>query len=239
VSDSGCSTAVVIGLSRQIADEPRARTGLAAFDSSDTIVFTNSALPYLESDALADLGAVAQSHAVVNSAFRTVAQQYLLVEWFHQPLRHHGGREHRYVEPRNRPHSICRARAPRSRRWRAGVESRRRGDDAHFDHATSPTCGEDTRVQRLWNATIEDPIGVDGQYGPGRSAARAGPATGFAKLATCATWWHAAAELRRGAIDRRSRSREAGDAGDVRDHDREHRHPVRPWSNAAARPTAR
>ena len=82
---SGCSTSVVLGLSRQISDEIGCEhpDGLTRFDATGNIIFTSSSvLPYLAADAKAHLQSVAANRAVqINSAFRTIAQQYLLVRW--------------------------------------------------------------------------------------------------------------------------------------------------------------
>ena len=76
---SSCSTAVVIGLSKQISDEIACEHpgGLTHFDSSTSLKITSSAvLQYLEADAKADLTKAGMASPVqVNSAFRTVVQQ--------------------------------------------------------------------------------------------------------------------------------------------------------------------
>src|SRR5512142_104969 len=85
---SSCSTATVIGLSKQIADEISCAnpTGLTKFAAGGKLQITsNAVLPYLAANAKQDLMDVAATHIVqVNSAFRTVAQQYLLYQWYRQ-----------------------------------------------------------------------------------------------------------------------------------------------------------
>src|SRR3569623_620778 len=82
---SGCSTSVVIGLSRQISDEIACEHpgGLTSFAPGGNLTITNnSVLPYLAAGAKTDLISEAASHSVqVNSAFRTIARQYLLYRW--------------------------------------------------------------------------------------------------------------------------------------------------------------
>src|SRR5438128_2493540 len=74
VVGSGCTTAVVLGLARQIADEIDCTNpgALVPFEAAGNVTFASSAvLPYLEADALADLRVVAQTnHVQINSAFR-------------------------------------------------------------------------------------------------------------------------------------------------------------------------
>src|SRR3569623_1800149 len=83
---SGCSTSVVSGLSRQISDEIAGEHpgGLTSFAPGGNLTITNnSVLLYLAAGAKTDLISEAASHSVqVNSAFRTIAQQYLLYRWY-------------------------------------------------------------------------------------------------------------------------------------------------------------
>ena len=82
---SGCTTAVVLGLSKQIADEIscESSTLLKRFTPTANLQLTsNAVLPYLASGAKTALESVAATRTVqINSAFRTVAQQYLLYRW--------------------------------------------------------------------------------------------------------------------------------------------------------------
>ncbi len=186
---SGCSTGVVLGLARQISDELACENPntLVTFDPSASIVFTNSAvLPYLEVDARDDLLAVAQTGTLqVNSAFRTVAQQYLLYQWYEAgrcgitaaatvgSSNHETGRA---IDLENNAAEIS---AMAAHSWSHDVPD----DVVHFDHnASADLRGQDTLAfQRLWNRNIpDDTIGEDGAYGP-QTAARLqqAPATGF------------------------------------------------------------
>src|SRR6476659_6184507 len=64
---SGCSTSVVLGLSRQISDEIGCEHpgGLTRFDATGNMVFTSSSvLPYLAADAAAHLQSVAATRSV-------------------------------------------------------------------------------------------------------------------------------------------------------------------------------
>src|SRR5260221_6423251 len=85
---TGCSTAVVIGLSKQIADEAACENpnSFVSFEGAAGITLSsNAALPYLVKDARDDLEAVAASHSLqITSALRTNAQQYLVYHWYSQ-----------------------------------------------------------------------------------------------------------------------------------------------------------
>jgi hypothetical protein len=194
-SSGSCSTAVVLGLSRQIADEIACEHAgsLVPFSATGNIAITsNAVLPYLEADAKADLDRVAQNHSLqVNSAFRTIAQQYLLYEWYLQgscgitaaarvgSSNHESGRA---VDLANWSSEIG---AMSTYGWAHDVP----GDSVHFDHVASTDIrGQDVHAfQVLWNRNNPgDPIGEDGAYGPQTQARLvASPATGFANGPTC------------------------------------------------------
>jgi uncharacterized protein (TIGR03382 family) len=193
---SSCSTSVVLGLSKQIADEisctsPTLLTRFAA--STKLQITSNAVLPYLHSTAKTDLVAVSQTSTVqVNSAFRTVVQQYLLYRWFQlgrcsitaaaTPGRsnHESGRA---LDLANYASVIS---VMSSHGWSHDVA----GDPVHFDHLGSPDIrGKDVLAfQRLWNRNnAADKIAEDGAYGPQTEARlKKSPATGFATGATCA-----------------------------------------------------
>jgi len=194
---SGCSTAVVLGLSKQIADEIacESSTLLTRFDPSNTLVLTsNAVLPYLSSGAKNALVSVSATRTVqINSAFRTVAQQYLLYRWYQQgrcgisaaatPGRsnHETGRA---LDVSNYSSLVS---AMAAKGWSHSVP----GDPVHFDHTASPDSrGKDVAAfQRLWNRNNpNDKITVDGSYGPATEARlKQAPATGFALGPTCGT----------------------------------------------------
>lgn len=193
---SSCSTAVVIGLSKQIADEVGCEHpgGLTHFDSSATLKITSSAvLQYLEADAKSDLIKASNASTVqVNSAFRTVVQQYLLYSWYRQgrcgiaiaatpgTSNHESGRA---VDLANYGSEIGNM---SNHGWAHDVA----GDAVHFDHnASADIRGQDIKAfQVLWNRNHpNDQIAEDGDYGPAtESRLRQAPATGFAIGPTCA-----------------------------------------------------
>jgi hypothetical protein len=200
-TSSGCSTAVVLGLSRQIADQIACDDGgaLVRFDASPGITLSSSAvLPYLEQDAADDLASVAADHPLqVNSAFRTIPQQYLLYQWWQQGRcgiaaaatvgnsNHESGRAVDLANWSSRVSNMA------AYGWAHDVP----GDSVHFDHTASDDIrGDDVRAfQTLWNLNHpDDTISVDGSYGPQtRSRLAQAPATGFAQGATCMHVAHA------------------------------------------------
>ena len=189
---SSCSTAVVIGLSSQIADEVgcMSPSSLVRFAAGNGITITsNAVLPYLAANAKTDLMAVGDVQ--INSAFRTVAQQYLLLQWFNLGRcgitaaaavgrsNHESGRA---VDLANYSSRIT---AMANHGWAHDVA----GDPVHFDHLSSADIrGKDTLAfQRLWNRNNPaDRIAEDGAYGPQTEARlRQSPATGFAIGPSC------------------------------------------------------
>lgn len=192
---SGCSTAVVIGLSKQIADEIgcESPTALVKFTATGNLQITsNSVLPYLAAGAKSDIAAVAQNRVVqVNSAFRTIVQQYLLYQWYRQgrcgitaaaqpgASNHESGRA---LDLANYSSVIS---AMSARGWAHDVP----GDAVHFDHLSSPDIrGRDILAfQKLWNRNHPgDAIDEDGDFGPQTEARlKQAPAEGFAIGPAC------------------------------------------------------
>lgn len=190
-----CSTAVVLGLSKQIADEVGCinSTGLVRFNPSTRIQVTSSAvLPYLGKSAKTALEGVSTT-VQINSAFRTVAQQYLLYRWY---LAGRCGisaaaRPGRSNHESGRALDVANYSTARSALTARGWSWFGSGDRVHFDYLGSPDIrGLDVRAfQRLWNRNHpSDTIAEDGLYGPQTEARlRMAPATGFAQGASCTT----------------------------------------------------
>jgi len=194
-TSTGCSTAVVIGLSKQISDEVACidPTSLVAFAPSTRLTLSsNAVLPYLSKKAGEDLVAASNVGSIqINSAFRTIAQQYLLYRWFQNGRcgitaaarvgrsNHESGRS---IDVANWSSRIT---TLRNKGWGHTVP----GDEVHFDHLASPdTRGIDTKAfQRLWNRNNpNDKIAEDGAYGPQTEARlKKSPSTGFALGPTC------------------------------------------------------
>lgn len=187
---ASCSTSIVLGVSRQIADEMvcMAPEALVRFEEGDGITFTGAAvLPYLAPEAATALRAVAAGASLsINSGFRTVAQQYLLYRWKQQgrcgisAAATPGRSNHETGRAVDVANWSSRVSAMGARGWSHSVP----GDPVHFDHLASPDLrGLDVHAfQRLWNRNHpEDQIDEDGVYGA-ITANRLGraPARGFA-----------------------------------------------------------
>lgn len=193
--DTECSTAVVLPLSQQIAEEVDCLMPgqLVRFEEGAGLIFTGAAVvPYASPEARADLLAAAASGDIeINSAWRSVAQQYLLRKWFEagrcgitaaaQPgeSNHESGRA---VDVNNWADRIG---ALEANGWAQTVP----GDEVHFDHLASPDIrGSDVLAfQRLWNRNHpEDLIDEDGFWGAMTESRLAeSPAEGFPIGATC------------------------------------------------------
>jgi hypothetical protein len=194
----GCSTFIVDGLSKQLIAEEnciQANT-LVSFSGKKGISIGSNVYPYLEPKAAAGLEAAGASSTLsVTSAFRTLAQQYLLYRWYQNGTcgislaAVPGNSNHETgiaVDLSNYSAEISNM---SSHGWTHTYPS---SDPVHFDYTAGGTT--DLRpdsvlaFQRLWN--LNNPsakIAEDGDYGPiTASKVAASPATGFAKGSTCA-----------------------------------------------------
>jgi len=194
--DTGCSTEVVVQLSEQIAREVDCLMPgqLVEVAEGDGLVFSGGAvLPYLGEEARDDLlAAAALGEIRLNSAYRTVAQQYLIVRWFEAgrcgitaaadpgSSNHESGRA---IDVANWSERVS---VLGANGWSHTVP----GDEVHFDHLGSPDLrGSDVLAfQRLWNRNHpEDPIDEDGDWGPATEARLSeSPSEGFAIGESCA-----------------------------------------------------
>lgn len=145
-------------------------------------------------DALvAALDANPNKTMTINSAFRTVAQQYLLYRWDQQNRCGIG----LAAKPGRSNHETGLALdVQESSSWRSALESRGfdwlgSSDPVHYDYEGSGAIdkrGLDVKAfQRLWNRNNpNDRIGEDGAYGPQTEARlKKSPAGGFPIGATC------------------------------------------------------
>ena len=190
-----CSTSAVIGLSKQIADEIGCASpdSLVAFAPTAKLTITsNAVLPYLAKTARTDLLAASTSGTLqVNSAFRTIAQQYLLYQWYAHgqcgitAAAQVGQSNHESGRAVDLANYSARVTAMGNHGWAHDVA----GDPVHFDHLSSADIrGKDVSAfQRLWNRNHpEDKIAEDGDYGAQTANRLAkAPAQGFPIGATC------------------------------------------------------
>ncbi len=186
-----CSTSSVDGLSRQIIAEIRALSpgGFAKVPARANLIVDRNVFLYLDARArdglLATLDAHRDKTMKVNSAFRTIAQQYLVGEW--------GSTKRCGVElaalPGESNHEQGMAldiTDPLS--WRPALEAHGfhwmgKSDRVHFDFVGSqPRRGLDvTAFQRLWNRHHgDDRIAENGRFDSAtRERLRRSPAAGF------------------------------------------------------------
>lgn len=180
-----CSTAGLEGISRQLADSQTCmRPGqFVRFAPHPRISLSSSRVhPYLQASARDAIHRVADggTNLTINSAFRTVADQYVL---------YHSGGCGLAATPGNSNHQSGRAvdvgsySSVRSALEGAGCAWLGSRDPVHFDCPGSDLRSDAVLTfQRLWNANNPgDRIAEDGAYGP-QTESRLGrtPASGFA-----------------------------------------------------------
>jgi len=193
---TACATSVVMGLSRQIAQEVNCMNpgALGSFEEGDGIVFVGSAvLPFLDPEAIDHLKAAAEAagELLITSAYRTVPQQYLLYRWKQlgrcgisaaNPPGESNHESGRAVDLSNWSDVV---RTMKSNSWSHPYS----GDPVHYEHMASPDIrGRDVRAfQRLWNRNNpDDQITEDGDYGPAtQERLIKAPAVGFPVGASC------------------------------------------------------
>jgi hypothetical protein len=192
----GCSTAIVAQLSKQLIDVMNCLRPnvLESFAGTPNISISSNINPYLEPPARQTLlAAVAQvrSTLTINSAFRTLAQQFLLKKW-------EGGCGIQIAAtPGNSNHETGLAiDTPDRGKYQAALESRGwrwygPGDAVHFDYvgpgAIDLRADSVLAFQRLWNFNNpNDRIAEDGDYGPETASRLAkSPTDGFPKVPVC------------------------------------------------------
>ncbi|MFO0611030.1 MAG: M15 family metallopeptidase [Polyangiaceae bacterium] len=196
---AGCSTSSVDGLSRQIIAEGRCidPDAFAPVPARKNLTVGSQVFLYLEAPARDHLLKVLDAHPtktlVVNSALRTIAQQYLLSKW--------GANKSCGVElaatPGESNHESGLAldvREPGT--WRPLLEAegfRWLGptDKVHFDYrgpgSVDHTGMDVTAFQRLWNRNhADDPIRVSGKFDAETEARlKKSPPGGFPVGAQC------------------------------------------------------
>jgi hypothetical protein len=193
----GCSTFIVDGLSKQLIAEQNCirANALVSFSGKPGISIGSNVYPYLEEKAATGLEAAgAASKLSVTSAFRTIAQQYLLYRWYQNGqcgislAAVPGNSNHETgiaVDVSNYSAEITNM---SKHGWTHTYPS---SDPVHFDYTAGGTIDLRSEsvlaFQRLWNLNNPNAkIAEDGDYGPmTASKIAAAPATGFAKGSTC------------------------------------------------------
>ena len=195
---SGCSLAAVRGLDAQIVDEMNCITPdtLVRFDDLNVELGGTSTWALLQPGARAAFGRAVNARGVtfrVNSAYRTIAQQYLLYRWYREGRCGIG----LAAQPgRSNHQSGLALDVSDYPGWRPFLEAEGwdwlgAGDPVHFDYRGSGVRDiRDQAVQafqRLHNRNNpDDQIAEDGAYGPQTEARlQAAPAEGYEVGAEC------------------------------------------------------
>lgn len=195
---SECTTASVVGLSRQLVEEITClRPGvLSSIEGAPGFSLGGAVLPALQTPAARALVEAQRARGVtmtINSALRTLPQQYLLYRWYQT------GRCNISLaaSPGKSNHeSALAVDIDDSTGWRtamtgAGFKWLGASDPVHYDYVGSGSVdmgGLSVQAfQRLWNRNHpEDRIDEDGSYGPATEARLAkSPVGGFARGPEC------------------------------------------------------
>ncbi|MEO7037981.1 MAG: M15 family metallopeptidase [Polyangiaceae bacterium] len=194
-----CSTETVDGLSRQIIEQARCikPNDFVALPKRPNLVLSGHIYPYLEVAArdhlLKALGAHSADTMTINSALRTVAQQYLVWHWAASKI---CGVQLATV-PGDSNHELGSALdIKEAAKWRPALEAQEfkwlgKSDRVHFDYkgdAGPPHTATDVLAfQKLWNRNhADDAIPETGKYSPvTEQRLKKSPASGFPLGASC------------------------------------------------------
>jgi hypothetical protein len=197
VSES-CTTSAVAGLSTQLVEEIQClRPGtLKRIDGIAGLTLGSAVFPYLQSPAVDALVAAQKARGTtmsINSALRTLAQQYLLYRWYKAGRCNIG----LAAAPGKSNHeSALAVDIADNAGWRTAMAAKEyrwlgSSDPVHFDFIGAGRVElrglSVLAFQRLWNRNHpEDRIAEDSDYGPGTEERLAkSPVGGFAKGADC------------------------------------------------------
>jgi hypothetical protein len=192
-----CSTTSVKGLSQQLVDEINCLSPgtLSSIASIKGLSLGAAVFPYLQTPAATALGKAVSARGTtmtMNSALRTLPQQYLLYEWYLQGRCGIG----LAASPGNSNHeSGLAVDIEDNTGWNSYMSAHGwkwygSGDPVHFDYVSG---GIDLRgpsvlaFQKLWNSNNpNDKIAEDGAYGPDtEKRLTKSPVGGFPIGATC------------------------------------------------------
>jgi hypothetical protein len=194
-----CTTASVEALSRQIIEQARCikPNAFVPLPSRPNLVLASNVFPYLEADArkhlLRALDSQKSGTMTINSALRTVAQQYLVSRWA-------AGRRcgvQLATHPGESNHEIGMALdIAEPGRWRSALEAEDfkwlgATDRVHFDYkgtaAPARTATDVLAFQMLWNKNNpKDKIATDGRYDAGtEKRMKQAPPAGFPLGPSC------------------------------------------------------
>ena len=188
-SVGGCSTGAVAGLTKQLIAELNCITPNTMVDfRGPGISVSNAVQPYLNPAAASAMKAAVSASGTsitLSSAYRSVAQQYLLLKW------HNAGQcgIQAAAVPGKSNHQSGRAiDVPSYNFWISKLQAQGwawfgSGDLVHFDFNQAPNLGSSSVLafQKLWNKNNANKLAEDGDWGPATEAAMAAsPTTGFA-----------------------------------------------------------
>jgi MYXO-CTERM domain-containing protein len=194
----GCSTFIVDGLSQQLIAEQNCirPNALVSFAGKPGISVASNVYAFLEPTAAAAIEKAAGTLTLdVTSAFRTVAQQYLLYHWYQSGqcsislAAVPGNSNHETGTAVDLSNYSAAVSSMSAQNWQHSFPS---SDPVHFDYVGGGTVDLRSEsvlaFQRLWNANNpNDKLAEDGAYGATTEAKLvASPATGFATGSTCA-----------------------------------------------------
>ena len=190
---SGCSTTATYGLSQQIIDEMNVLVPGSLIDCSDLDISIGSKqFPYLQRPAKQSLARAIRAREMtmnINSAYRTIAQQFLLRQWSEN---HQCGISLAAIPGKSNHQSGLAIDIPDFNGWRPFLVAEgwrwlgaTTSDKVHFDFVGSGRRDiKPTGImafQVLWNKNhLNDKIDEDGFYGPDTARRLAiSPAEGF------------------------------------------------------------
>jgi hypothetical protein len=200
-----CTTASVDGLSRQIIEQARClkQNAYVPLPTRPNLALASNVFPYLELEArnhlLKALDAHTSGKMTINSALRTVAQQYLVWRWA-------AGKRcgvQLATPPGESNHEIGIALdVAEASAWRPALEAQEfrwlgSSDRVHFDYkgaeASTPRSVADVLAfQTLWNRNHPtDAVTADGHFSPAtEQRLKKAPSDGFALGPTCGKTKH-------------------------------------------------
>jgi hypothetical protein len=197
-----CTTGSVQGLSFQLIDKVNClQPGtFSSFAGAEDIDYSSVVFPYMQvpaTEALMNVAAENPGAIYITSALRTLAQQYLLRQWYVRDDRNEACDANLAARPGASNHNGGLAvDIADSAVWREAMRQNDFVDEIssepwHFDYVGPE--GRDVRslsvraFQLMWNENNpDDPITVDGLYGPETEGAlERTPADGFANPPTC------------------------------------------------------
>jgi hypothetical protein len=193
----GCSTAIVAGLTAQLIGEQNCLKPNALVKFSGSGISVGSSVnAYLEPPAVNALKSAVQKRGgtiIINSALRSLAQQYLLYKW-----QGTCGIQIAAAPGRSNHETGIALDVDNYDLWRTALEAEGwdwygTGDRVHYDYrgpgAADLRATSVLAFQKLWNLNNpNDKIDEDGVYGPMTDARLSkSPAGGFAKPSTCTT----------------------------------------------------